>query len=92
MAKPVHYEFHAPSGRVRVTIDRPARVRLLDNANFRRYLWGARFSYVGGRHRPPVVEFTVPEPGRWHILIESDDGPVRSHAELVGENGAGSAS
>jgi hypothetical protein len=67
----LHYEFNLDMhDAVRVTLDKQANVRLLDENNFHKYRNGQGHNYHGGlATRSPFVVHP-PHSGRWHVVID----------------------
>ena len=55
---------------VEVKLDHQAYVRLLDDANFRRYQRGERYSFHGGLVTSPTTSMAAPQAGRWHLVVD----------------------
>jgi hypothetical protein len=67
----LHYDLNlAPGEVVEITLDKPANVRLLDDANFSNYRRGTRHSYYGGLPKESPARLTAPRAGRWHLVID----------------------
>lgn len=82
----LHYEVDANADDVvEVTIDRAANVQLLDPANYEKYKQGQKFRYSGGYATVTPVRLTVPESGRWHVVIDLGGGAghVRASVQLL---------
>ena len=45
-------------------------VRLMDHANFQRYLETKPFQSLGGRIDKSPVRFTIPVTGKWHVVVD----------------------
>ena len=82
----VHGRFQLlPTDRVRVSMDRPANVMLLDDANFKKYADGREFNYFGGHSVTSPVELAPPREGAWHVVVDADeDQDVAVKVEIVG--------
>ena len=84
--KYLHQEFVCAGGEtVRVTLDKQANVRLLDDENFRRYRSGGRHDYRGGLVKASPFGLTVPHAGRWHVVVDLGGyaGSVHASIELL---------
>ena len=70
---------------VRVSLDRRANVRLMDEANYARYCRGEKFSFYGGGAKQTPVNIVAPAPGRWHLVVDLGGYPgrVRVTHEIV---------
>ncbi len=55
---------------VRITIDHPANVMLMDAANYRLYLSGRSFRYRGGHAKGSPVFLSPPSAGHWHVVVD----------------------
>ena len=82
----VHGRFQLmPSDRVRVSMDRPANVMLLDDANFAKYAAGREYNYFGGHSVTSPVELAPPREGAWNVVVDADeDQDVAVKVEIVG--------
>ena len=74
----------APGASVKVTPDRRAFVRLLDEPNFQAYRTGGRYRFLGGEAIRSPVLLEVPNAARWHVVVDFNggDGEVRSAVEV----------
>lgn len=83
-----------PDQAVEVTLDNPANVQLLDEANFDAYRAGRFYHYHGGHATSPVYLIRPPRPGRWHLVIDLGGfaGRVRAWVRLVADEVAVGAS
>jgi diguanylate cyclase (GGDEF)-like protein len=45
-------------------------VRLMDHANFQRYLESKPYKCIGGRIEKSPVRFTIPLNGQWHVVVD----------------------
>ncbi|MBI2435066.1 MAG: DUF1883 domain-containing protein [Candidatus Hydrogenedentes bacterium] len=82
----LHYDFQlTPKDVVKVTLDKQANVRLLDEPNFSRYKRGERHEYYGGRAAKSPVHLSAPHSGHWHLVIDLGgySGAVRAAVEKV---------
>jgi len=69
--KYLHRVFKAKKGtHVVVNISQPARVLLLGDYHYRQYKDHKTYSYRGGMIEGSKEEFTVPNDGLWHVVIE----------------------
>lgn len=82
----LHYQVSLSSNSaVRVTLDKQANVRLLDNNNFQKYRNGQEHRYFGGRaERSPMV-ISAPHAGNWHVVIDLGGygGSVRASVSVI---------
>lgn len=82
----LHYEVHAgPQHIIKVRIDRPANVRLLDTLHFQKYRLGKSFEGAGGETDPPGREFRVQHRDTWHIVIDlgGKKGTVKAQVDVL---------
>lgn len=82
----LHYEFDAEAGDVAVvTLDAPANVQFMDNANYDNYRSGRTFRYHGGYVRCTPFRLQLPESRQWHLVVDLGGGPghIRAYAELI---------
>jgi hypothetical protein len=67
----LHLPFQAKAkDKITVTFDKPTNVYLLHKSDFAKYKLGKSFRYLGGKAGKSPVEFTVPNDGTWHAVIE----------------------
>ncbi len=88
MANYLHYELDlTPQDTVEVTLDAPANVRLLDDANFLLYSQRKKHRYFGGYAPKRVIEIPTPEAGHWHLVVDLGGfaGTVRAWARVLQE-------
>lgn len=55
---------------VLVTFDKPSKVMLLKDSDYRKYKGGKTYNYRGGFAENSPVKFILPEGATWHIIIE----------------------
>ena len=67
---------------VRVQLDAPANVMLLDDKNLAAYVSGKEFEYFGGWASQSPVELTPPRPGRWNVIIDTGDADASVSAAV----------
>ena len=84
----LHYEFDlGANDLVEVTLDRPANVRLLDNANFALYQRGAKHRYYGGlaKVKESPIRLPAPHAGHWHLVVDLGGfaGTVQASARVL---------
>lgn len=85
----LHYPLDlAADDAVRVTLDKQANVRLLDDANFQRYQRGESHNYRGGLANKSPIVLVPPHAGRWHVVIDLGGyaGTVRAAVDKVSPN------
>src|SRR5262245_53345001 len=67
----LHWEFDAsPRDTLDITVDRPANVLLMDDANYKQYAADAAHSCFGGFAEKSPVRLKPNRPGRWHIAVD----------------------
>lgn len=78
----LHKEFDLAEGDViEVTLaGNAANVLLLDAGNFQNYRQGKPYSYYGGYARTSPYRIQVPQPGRWHLVVDLGGGAGRVQA------------
>ena len=70
----LHSSVHLKKGdKVKVTVDAPANVLLLDDKDFDAYTEGKPYHYYGGWVTKSPVELSAPTDGRWNLVIDSGD-------------------
>lgn len=82
----LHSEFHiGPDDTVRVTLDKQANVRILDDYNFSKYRNGQRHTYYGGLAKRSPVLLSPPHQGHWHVVVDLGgySGSVRASIALL---------
>lgn len=80
----LHSTMHLKKGdKVRVTVDSPANVFLLDDKDFESYTEGKPFHYYGGWVTKSPVEISTPADGRWNVVIDVADEAERGLAAKV---------
>lgn len=55
---------------IEVTLTAAANVRLLDSSNLRMYRYGQKFKYIGGHYKHSPVQFEIPRPGHWYVVVD----------------------
>ena len=70
---------------VRVMLDAPSNVMLVDDSNLANYTSGKEFEYFGGLAAKSPVDLVAPRPGRWNVLIDTGDadGSVSASVRVV---------
>lgn len=70
---------------VRVLLDAPANVMLVDDSNLASYTSGKEFEYFGGKAVKSPVDLVAPKPGRWNVLIDAGeaDGTVSASVRVI---------
>jgi hypothetical protein len=84
--KYLHEEFDCAGGEtVRVDLNKQANVRLLDDNNYRHFRSGAGYRCGGGLAKVTPVLLTVPNAGRWHVVVDLGGyaGSVRASITLL---------
>lgn len=83
----LHYEFDVgQNDTVQVTLDKSANVKLLDDANYRKYRAGQQYRYHGGfvkvssAMKESSIDLTVPHERHWHLIIDLGGYPGIVHA------------
>ena len=59
---------------VEVTLNNPANVQLLDEANYKQYSENKLYHYHGGHATTSPVTLAAPSAGRWHLVIDLGGG------------------
>jgi hypothetical protein len=74
-----------PSDVVEVSLDHPANVLLLDEANYDHYRNHRGYRYLGGHIKRSPYRISAPRAGRWHLVVDLGGGPgvVRASATVV---------
>lgn len=69
---------------VKVKMNEPAFVRLLDPLNFDSYRLGRKFQGEGGWSDQPHAEFSLPYKGTFHLVIDlgGAQGEVRATVDI----------
>jgi len=86
--KYLHRVFKAKKGtRVVVNISQPARVLLLGDYNYRQYKEHKTYTYRGGMVEGKQEEFTVPNDGLWHVVVEKgsfyNPMEITAHVDVI---------
>lgn len=82
----LHYEFDiGPNNIVRVTLDKQANARLLDNTNYQKYRMGQQYNYYGGFAKVSPADLRAPYQGHWHVVIDLGGyaGTVRASVSVI---------
>ena len=82
----LHYDISASQGDVvRVTLDKQANVRLMDDANFNAYKRGQQHRYYGGLATKSPIDITVPHGGSWNLVVDLGGyaGTVRASVQVL---------
>lgn len=67
----LHSEVDAgPREVVRVTLDKQANVKMMDDNNFRRYRNGQSYDYYGVLAKASPLDLRPPHQGRWHVVVD----------------------
>lgn len=85
--KYLHRVFKAKKGtHVVVQISEPTRVLLIGDYQYKQYKEHKTFSYRGGMVEGNTQEFTIPNDGLWHVVIEKggyfDPRPIKASVEI----------
>jgi hypothetical protein len=81
-----HQAFYAHGGdQVRIWLDRPANVLLLDRRNYALYAYGYDFYYLGGYAQVSPVILAPLYPGFWHLVVDLGcvSGQIGVRVELL---------
>ncbi|MGR8963763.1 DUF1883 domain-containing protein [Rhizobium leguminosarum] len=70
---------------IEVTLDKAANVKLMDTANFNRYLTGGRHQYYGGEVTRSPFRVAVPRYGHWHLAFDLGGfaGTIRAGVRVI---------
>lgn len=82
----LHWEFDAaPRDTLEITVDRPANVLLLDDANYKQYAADQAHSCFGGFAETSPVRLKPFRPGRWHVAVDAgrSGGQLRASVKNV---------
>lgn len=82
----LHFETEATARDLfEITVDRPANVLLLDQANYDRYCLGQEHVCFGGEAEKGSVRLKPNRPGRWHVAVDQgrSGGPVSASVKNV---------
>ena len=82
----LHYDISASQGdTVRVTLDKQANVRLMDDANFAAYKRGQHHHYYGGLATRSPLDIVVPRNGNWNLVVDlgGSAGTVRASVQVL---------
>ncbi len=73
---------------IEVTLDRQARVMLMDQGNYSNYRSGRRFRFYGGWTKVSPCRVAAPHGGRWHVVVDLDGlaGSVRARIGVISLN------
>ncbi|MEM9022688.1 MAG: DUF1883 domain-containing protein [Bacteroidota bacterium] len=55
---------------IEVTFDKPAKIMLISDRQFKRYTKSISFRYRGGFLQESPFNFPAPADGKWHIVVE----------------------
>lgn len=68
----LHWEFEAtPRDTLEITVDRPANVLLMDDANYKKYCADQEHACFGGFAEKSPVRLKPYRPGRWHVAVDA---------------------
>jgi len=82
----IKYEFDTePGDLIRIKLNIPANVRLLDPDNYEKYANGQSHNYHGGHATKSPVTLKPPHPGHWYLVIDLGGfgGHLRVWAEQI---------
>jgi hypothetical protein len=82
----LHYDLVLGNGdSVKVTLDKQANVRLLDDINYSNYKNGKKFNYFGGKALKSPLIINPPHPGNWNLVIDLGgySGTVRASVRII---------
>lgn len=71
-----------PGDTVSVRLDEPANVMLLEDDEYRSYVAGKPFRYLGGWVRQDQITLWPPRQGRWHVVVDLGGAPGRVSASV----------
>lgn len=77
-----------PRAAVQVTLDKAARVLVMDSLNYSAYRSGGRFRYYGGWARVSPCRIAPPHNGQWHVVVDLEGcaGTIRAGVSVVSMN------
>jgi hypothetical protein len=79
----LHQPFSARAKqRIEVSFNKPTRVLLIHESQFKAYKGGKTYKYRGGYYDESPVVFEVPSDGVWHAVIEK--GTYRNPLDVTG--------
>ena len=75
----------AAGDEVKVILNHPANVQLLDPENYELYRAGHRYTYHGGHFTESPAFITPPSPGEWHLTVDLGGGvgSVRASVQIL---------
>ena len=82
----LHYDVAASEGDVvRVTLDKQANVRLMDDSNFAFYKKGDLYHFYGGLATKSPIDISVPHGGNWNLVVDLGGyaGTVRASIQVL---------
>ena len=69
----LHFQVTAGPGKViRVLINNPANVWLMDSVSFQKYKMKKTVTCTGGRYATSPVDFRPPHKATWHVVVDTD--------------------
>jgi hypothetical protein len=84
----LHFDLRANRGDiVRVTLDKQANVRLMDDSNFSHYKKGQKHQYYGGLATKSPIDIVVPHSGSWTLVVDLGGYAGTVHASVQVING-----
>jgi hypothetical protein len=82
----LHSTIHTgPRDLIRVTLDRSARVLVMDSLNYSAYQSGRSFRHYGGWAQASPCQVVPPHSGQWHVVIDlgGHSGTVRAGVSVL---------
>lgn len=82
----LHWKIPGNAGdMVRIQMDTPAYVRMLDPLNFEHYKRGSKFDGDGGWSDRLDVEFTLPYKGTFHVVVDlgGNAGSLKATCDVI---------
>ena len=82
----LHYKIVGNKGDlVRVKVNGPCFVRLLDTLSFEYYKVGRKYTGLGGWTNVSAQEYEISYPGTWHVVVDlgKEEGQVRAMVDVV---------
>lgn len=83
----LHYDLNYLDSQdvVKVTLDKQANVRLMDDSNFNNYKRSQKYIYYSGYAKVSPLTLKPPSSGRWHVVIDLGGytGSVRAAVSTI---------
>ena len=57
-------------------------IRLMDQANFKRYSENKTFQFIGGRTEKSPARFTIPRTANWHVIVDKVDFQILANSNV----------